>query len=180
MDTKKTVILGVTASVAIYKAGDIIRRLREKGFLVTVVMTPEACRFISPLLFEALSGQKVYSAMFESPESWEIEHISLAQRADIILIAPATAHTINKIAAGLCDDLLSCVVLATKAPVVICPAMNENMFLNAVTQQNIQKLQGLGVRFVSPKTGKLACGTVGTGCLADIETIVESVQSIAG
>jgi phosphopantothenoylcysteine decarboxylase/phosphopantothenate--cysteine ligase len=178
MAANKNVLLGVTASVAIYKACDIVRRLRERGFGVTVVMTPEARNFISPLLFETLSNNKTHSGMFDSPESWEIEHISLADRADIVLIAPATANIIAKIAAGLCDDLLSCVVSATKAPVVICPAMNENMFLNPLTQQNVRKLQDMGYRFVQPKSGNLACGKAGTGCLADIDTIVDSVQTI--
>jgi phosphopantothenoylcysteine decarboxylase/phosphopantothenate--cysteine ligase len=120
MQKSKQIVLGVTASVAIYKACDIVRRLREKGIGVTVVMTEDAKKFILPQLFEALSGNKAYCAMFEESIEWNIEHVSLAQKADLVLIAPATANCIAKIAAGICDDLLTCVVCATKAPVAIC------------------------------------------------------------
>ena len=116
--------------------------------------------------------------MFEEPDTWQIEHISLAERADLILIAPATANIIAKISAGICDDLLTCAVSAAKAPVVICPAMNENMYKNKITQGNIKKLESLGYRFVEPKKGELACGKVGVGCLADVETIINEVKRV--
>ena len=176
MKEKKQVVLGVTASVAIYRACDIVRRLMKEGFDVTVVMTEEAEKLISPLLFQSLSGNKVYRGMFEEPDTWQIEHISLAERANLVLIAPATANIIAKISAGICDDLLTCAVSATRAPVLICPAMNENMYKNKITQSNIKKLESLGYKFVEPKQGKLACGREGLGCLADAETIINEVK----
>jgi phosphopantothenoylcysteine decarboxylase/phosphopantothenate--cysteine ligase len=178
MTKKKNVILGVTGSVAIYKACEIVRRLKEKGFLVTVVMTPEAESFIKPILFQSLSGNKVYCGLFDKPESWDIEHVSLAGSADIVVIAPATANNIGKIAAGICDDLLTCVVAATKAPVLICPAMNENMYMHKIVQNNIQALKQIGFKFVGPKKGKLACDKIGVGCLADTEIILTAIENI--
>lgn len=178
MAKKKNVILGVTASVAIYKACDLIRRLKEQGYSVTVVMTEDAKEFIKPILFQSLSGNKVLSGLFETPEAWNIEHISLAEKADAVLIAPATANIIGKLASGICDDLLTCVVTATKAPVIICPAMNEFMFQNKIVQDNMSKLRKFGVRFVEPKKGRLACGRTGVGCLADIETIIKEVHKV--
>jgi len=174
----KNVILGVTASIAIYKACDIIRRLSSEGFSVTVVLTAEAEKFIQPVLFQNLSGNKVYRGIFDTPEAWEIEHVSLAEKADLVLIAPATANIIGKIASGICDDLLTCVCCATRAPVLISPAMNENMYKNRITQDNIKKLKSLGIRFVEPIKGRLACGRVGVGCLAEVETIIKEVKNI--
>lgn len=180
MQKNKQVVLGVTASVAIYKACELVRRLRDKNFSVTVVMTEDAKRFILPQLFEAVSGNKVYSGMFEESVEWDIQHVSLAQKADLVLIAPATANCIAKIAAGICDDLLTCVVCATAAPVAVCPAMNEQMFLNKITQGNIQKLVKLGYHFVQPRKGNLACGKAGIGCLAEVEAIVKEAQRLLG
>jgi phosphopantothenoylcysteine decarboxylase/phosphopantothenate--cysteine ligase len=164
----------VTASIAIYKAGDIIRTLKDKGCSVTVVMTKEAQEFIRPALFAHLSGNKVYSGMFEEPSAWDIEHISLAQKATAVVIAPATANIIAKIACGICDDLLTCVVAATRAKVLICPAMNEQMYLNTITQANIKKLKSLGFMFLEPVKGRLACGKIGVGCLAPVDTIAQA------
>jgi phosphopantothenoylcysteine decarboxylase/phosphopantothenate--cysteine ligase len=178
MKKAKTVILGVSASIAIYKACDLVRRLKERGFSVTVVMTGEAEELIKPIVFSTLSGNKVYRGMFEEPESWEVEHISLADKAGLVLVAPATANIIAKIAAGICDDLLTCVIAATKAKVLIAPAMNDNMYSNRITQGNIKKLESLGYKFVAPKEGRLACGRSGVGCLADVETIVKQVEKI--
>ena len=174
----KNIILGVTASIAIYKACDIIRRLKNEGFSVTVIMTPEAEEFIKPVLFQSLSGNKVYRGLFDTPEAWDIEHVSLAEKADLVLIAPATANIIGKIASGICDDLLGCVCLATKAPILMCPAMHENMYKNRITQENIKKLKALGYKFVEPVKGRLACGVVGVGCLAEVETIIKEVKKI--
>jgi phosphopantothenoylcysteine decarboxylase/phosphopantothenate--cysteine ligase len=173
---EKNIILGVTASIAIYKACDIVRRLKDEGFSVNVVMTPEAQELISPIVFQSLSGNKVYSGLFETPEAWEIEHISLAERADLVLVAPATANIIAKVAGGICDDLLSCIICATKAPVLICPAMNENMYNNKITQGNISRLESLGYRFIGPRIGKLACGKTGVGCLAEVDKIIQEVN----
>lgn len=178
MKKGKNIILGVTASIAIYKACEIVRRLKSEGFAVTVVMTPEAEELIKPIVFGSLSGNKVYRGLFEKPETWEIEHVSLAEKADLVLIAPATANIIGKIACGICDDLLACVVCATRAPVLIAPAMNENMYKNKITQGNINKLQSLGYRFVEPREGRLACGKIGIGCLAEVETIVKEVRKL--
>ena len=176
MSKNKHIVLGVTASIAIYKSCEIVRRLQDADFSVEVILTPEAKELIRPIVFQSLSGNKVYCDMFAEGSSWEIEHVSLADKADLVLIAPATANIIAKIAAGLCDDLLSCVVLATRAPVLICPAMNENMFLNKITQANIKKLEGLGYSLVKPKVGKLACGKTGVGCLAEVENIIKEVK----
>lgn len=178
MKKNKDVILGVCASVAAYKACDILRRLQEKDLSVSVVMTAETEELVRPALFQALSGNQVYRGLFSEPLNWQIEHVSLAEKADLVLIAPATANIIGKVAAGICDDLLSCVVCATKAPVLICPAMNGNMYLNKITQENIRKLKSLGYKFVGPKTGKLACGKDGIGCLADIDTIIKEALNI--
>jgi phosphopantothenoylcysteine decarboxylase/phosphopantothenate--cysteine ligase len=176
MTDKKNIVLGVTASIAIYKACEIVRRLSAEGFRVSVVMTEEAKELIRPVVFQSLSGNRVYSGLFSEPEAWEIEHISLARVADLVLIAPATANIIAKIACGICDDLLTCVVSATRAPVVICPAMNENMYLNKITQENIRKLKSLAYKFIEPQKGKLACGKVGLGCLADVDTIIKEAK----
>jgi phosphopantothenoylcysteine decarboxylase/phosphopantothenate--cysteine ligase len=173
---KKHIILGVTASIAVYKACDLVRRLKDAGYDVSVVMTAEAQKLISPVVFQSLSGDRVYTGMFDQPDAWEIEHVALAEKAQLVLIAPATANTIGKLACGICDDLLTCVVCATEAPVLVCPAMNDRMYKNPITQDNIKKLKAHGVKFVEPKTGKLACGKFGVGCLADIGDIVAQVK----
>lgn len=174
----KNIILGVTASIAIYKACELVRLFKGLGFSVTVVQTPESCELIKPIVFQGLSGNKVYSGLFETPEAWDIEHVSIAKKADLILLAPATANIIAKIAAGICDDFLTCVVSATCAPVLIAPAMNELMYSNKITQRNIQDLKSLGYKFVEPKKGKLACGDIGVGCLAELDTIVQEVKKL--
>lgn len=178
MPQRKTIVLGVTASIAIYKACDILRRLKAEGYDVFVVMTKESEELVRPIVFQSLSNNKVYRGLFDDSIEWEIEHISLAQKAGLILIAPATANIIGKIASGICDDLLTCVVSATKAKVLIAPAMNENMYLNKITQSNIRKLEGFGYKFIEPKKGNLACGKTGIGCLAEVETIVREVKKL--
>lgn len=178
MRKSKNIILGVTASIAIYKACEILRRLKEADFSVTVVETAQAQELIKPIVFQSLSGNKVYRGLFDPPEGWEIEHVSLAKGADLVLIAPATANIIAKIAAGICDDLLTCVVSATEAAVLIAPAMNENMYQNKITQGNIKKLKSLGYKFIGPREGRLACGKVGMGCLAEVEAIIKGVKKI--
>jgi phosphopantothenoylcysteine decarboxylase/phosphopantothenate--cysteine ligase len=174
---KKNIILGVTASIAIYKACELIRKLKECGFSVKVIMTKEAEELIKPIVFASLSGNRVYQAnIFNEPDTWEIEHVSLAQEAGLILIAPATANIIAKFAAGICDDLLTCTVCASKAKVLIAPAMNEIMYDNKITQNNIAKLKSYGYKFIAPRKGRLACGNVGLGCLADPGDIVKEVK----
>lgn len=170
----KKVILGVCGSIAAYKAGDIIRRLQEKNCNVTVVMTPEAKQFIAPVTLAGLAASKVYSEMFDE-EGWKMPHIELARQADVVLIAPATANVIAKIAHGLADDLLSTLILTTRAPLLIAPAMNDEMYANAMVQENCAKLKKHGVKFIEPVKGKLACGVVGVGHLADVEEIVKAV-----
>lgn len=177
--TEKNIILGVTASIAIYKACDLLRKLKASGFKVQVVMTKEAEELIKPIVFQSLSGNRVYRAgIFEEPDIWEIEHVSLGQKADLILIAPATANIIAKLAAGICDDLLTCTVCASQAKVLIAPAMNENMYKNKITQNNIAKLKASGYKFIGPVSGRLACGSVGIGCLAETEEIVKQVKNL--
>lgn len=178
MAKAKNIILGVTASIAIYKACDIVRRLKDEAFSVTVIETAEAEELIKPVVFQSLSGNKVYRGLFDMPEAREIEHISLAEKADLVLVAPATANIIGKIASGVCDDLLTCIICATKAPVLICPAMNENMYRNKITQENIKKLKSFDYRFIEPIKGRLACGKMGVGCLAEVETIIREVKRI--
>jgi phosphopantothenoylcysteine decarboxylase/phosphopantothenate--cysteine ligase len=173
------IVLGVTASIAIYKSCDIVRRLRENNCRVSVVMTREAQEFIRPGLFAQLSGNPVTCGMFDEPRDWEIEHIALADKAGAVLIAPATANIIAKLAAGICDDMLTCVVAATHAPVLVCPAMNQNMYTNPITQANIKRLRAAGMRVVEPVRGRLACGAVGVGCLAGVEQIVKETLRLA-
>jgi phosphopantothenoylcysteine decarboxylase/phosphopantothenate--cysteine ligase len=177
--TGKNIILGITASIAIYKSCDLIRALRASGWVVQVVMTKEAQELIKPIVFQSLSGNRVYSGeIFDTLDTWDIEHISLAQKADLILIAPATANIIAKLAAGICDDLLSCAVCASKAKILIAPAMNENMYQNKITQSNIEKLKSFGYKFIAPTRGLLACGIVGVGCLAETAEIVKEVKKL--
>lgn len=175
----KNIILGVTASIAAYKACDIIRRLKEKGFFVSVIMTKDAEEFITPLSLQTLSGNKVHRNMFDlASEEYNVEHVSLADKADIVLVAPATANIIGKVASGICDDLLTCVIMATKAKVIFVPAMNDGMYSNKILQDNIAKLKVLGYRFIGPVKGKLANGKTGIGHLAEIDTIVQEVEKI--
>ncbi len=172
----KWVILGITGSIAAYKSADILRKLSEKGLKVSVVMTKEAENFITPLTLSSLLGEKVYTGMFNQDEaSHEMPHIRLAEEADILLIAPATANMIAKIACGLADDLLTCIALGTKAKILIAPAMNTEMYHNKIVQENIGKLKSLGMNFIQPIKAKLVCGTVGEGHIAEIEDIVAAV-----
>lgn len=172
----KTVVLGVTGGIAAYKACDIVSRLRKLNIDVYVIMTKHAAEFVSPLTFQSLSQNYVTVDMFESPKSWDIEHISLAKRADVFLIAPATANVIAKISAGIADDMLTTTVMATRAPVVIAPAMNTNMYENPITQGNIERLESFGYHFIQPGCGRLACNDIGRGKLEDPEVIVEHVE----
>lgn len=173
---KKTVVLGVTGGIAAYKALDIVSKLRKKDVNVHVIMTESATRFITPLSFQSLSQNYVVSDMFAEPKSYDIEHISLAQKADLFLIAPATANIIGKLANGIADDMLSTTVMATLAPVLIAPAMNTNMYNNPIVKQNIEKLKSFGYHFIDSDEGRLACGDVGKGKLADTEKIIDIIE----
>lgn len=174
----RKVVLGITGSIAAYKACEIVSRLKELGAEVFVIMTRSATHFVTPLTFQTLSGNKVYIELFNLPEKWELEHISLAERADLILIAPATANIIAKLATGIADDLLTAAVLASEAPILIAPAMHEIMYKNSLTQANIQKLKEKGFKFVGPEYGKLASGESGLGRLASNDKIIEGVKDI--
>src|ERR1700719_5267707 len=166
------IALGVTGGVAAYKAAELVRRLQQEKLDVQMVMTRAAQEFITPLTFAALTGQKVITEMFSAagaaPANVEsaIEHIAVAQRIDLLLVAPATADIIGKFARGIADDFLSTLYLATKAPVAVAPAMNVNMWNHAATRENIAKLRERGVNVVEPDEGYLACGMVGAGRLA--------------
>ena len=170
---KPCVVLGVTGGIAVYKACELLRLLQKRGIDVFVVMTQNACRFVAPLTFETLSGHPVAVDTFDRPQTWEVEHIALAKRADLFLIAPATANIMGKMACGIADDMLSTTVMATRAPVLVAPAMNTGMWENAAVQQNVKTLRARGVEIVAPVSGHLACGDSGAGKLEDVEIIAE-------
>ena len=180
-EKKKCVVLGVTGGIAVYKACEVLRLLQKQGIDVYVVMTKNACRFVSPLTFETLSGHPVAVDTFERPSTWEVEHIALAKRADLFLIVPATANIIGKMACGIADDMLSTTVMATRAPVMIAPAMNTGMWDNQAVQDNISKLAARGVHIISPASGYLACGDAGAGKLEDVTVIADrAIQVLRG
>ena len=170
---KPCVVLGVTGGIAVYKACELLRLLQKRGIDVFVVMTQNACRFVAPLTFETLSGHPVAVDTFDRPQTWEVEHIALAKRADLFLIAPATANIMGKMACGIADDMLSTTVMATRAPVLVAPAMNTGMWENAAVQQNVMTLRARGVEIVAPVSGHLACGDSGAGKLEDVAVIAE-------
>ncbi len=171
----KHVVMGVTGSIAAYKACDIISALRKSGVDVHVILTHAGAEIITPLTLETISGNRVVKDMFDSDRHFEVEHISLAKLADLFLVAPATANFIGKMASGIADDMLTTTVMATTAPVMIAPAMNTNMYLDAATQANIETLKRRGCEFIAPATGHLACGDEGIGKLAAVEDIVRAV-----
>lgn len=159
----RKVLLGVTGSIAAYKACELVRLFVKNGDEVTVVMTKAATEFVTPLTFQTLSRNPVFVDQFAPPVSWKPEHISLAEAADLVVVAPATANIIAKMRYGLADDLLSSVLLATRAPIAVAPAMNTGMWESPVTQENIAALRMRGVKIVEPGDGELACGTKGKG-----------------
>jgi len=177
------ITLGVTGGVAAYKAAELVRRLQQEGFSVEVVMTRAACEFITPLTFAALTGKKVITGLFaesggEANLESAIEHIAVAQRTDLLLVAPATADILAKFSRGISDDFLTTLYLATTAPVVVAPAMNVNMWNHAATQENLERLRGRGVHVVSPDEGYLACGMTGAGRLAGQDAILAAVREV--
>ena len=173
----KKIVLGVTGGIAVYKAVDLVSRLRKQGCQVRVVMTEHAQQFVTPLTFKEISGNQVAVSMWSSNQEFNVEHIALANWADAFVVAPATANIIAKMAYGLADDLLSTTLLAAQAPIVVCPAMNTGMYENAATQENLAKLQGRGVTVMPPAVGKLACGTSGAGRLPEPQEIVEFLSA---
>jgi phosphopantothenoylcysteine decarboxylase/phosphopantothenate--cysteine ligase len=176
----KTIVLGITGSIAAYKAAEIASQLTQAGAKVSVIMTEEAIQFMSPVTFRAITGRPVITEMFDLASEFSIEHVSLAEAADIVVIAPATANIIAKLAAGIADDMLCCTVLATKAPVLIAPAMETNMYNNPVTQDNLSKLKARDFVIIAPATGWLASGKEGLGRLADINDIIGNIRQVLG
>ena len=174
----KTVVIGVSGGIAVYKACDVVSRLKKLNANVHVIMTKSATEFVTPLTFQSLSQNYVVSDMFEEPKTWDVEHISLAKKADVFLIAPATANVIGKVANGIADDMLTTTVMATTGKVLIAPAMNTNMYRNPILQRNISILKELGYNFVDPDSGRLACGDIGEGKLASPEKIVDAVVDL--
>jgi len=171
--------VGVTGSIAAYKSAELVRKLKQRGAEVTAVMTPAASQFISPLTLETLSGKPVASELFPATRRPDILHISLAKWADLMVVAPATANIIGKVAAGIADELLATVIMATQAPVLFAPAMNTAMFSNPILTANISKLRQYGYQFVEPEVGELASGEEGKGRLAPIETILEAIEKLS-
>lgn len=171
----KCVVVGVTGGIAAYKTCEVVSRLKKLHADVRVIMTKNATEFVSPLTFQSLSHNPVSVDTFANIQTWEIEHIALAQRADVFVIAPATANIIGKLACGIADDMLSTTVMATHAPVLIAPAMNTAMLENAATQQNMRMLSERGMRFIAPGTGMLACGTSGAGRMSEPSQIVDEI-----
>lgn len=173
----KNVLLCVTGSIAVYKAAEIANRLTKDGCSVETIMTDHAREFVTPLTFQTLTKNKVYTTMFQEYEPDKVEHVSLAKKADLCLVAPATASIIGKIASGIADDMATTVIMALEhAPVYICPAMNTNMYENPIVQKNIKFLTEMGYHFIEPKASLLACGDVGKGALADVDHIIQVVE----
>lgn len=177
MENRRTVVIGVTGGIAVYKALDVISRLKKENVDVHVIMTKSAIEFVNPISFQSLSQNMVIHDMFEEPKAWEIQHVYLAKKADLFVVVPATANIIGKIANGIADDMLTTTIMATKAPVIFAPAMNVNMYNNPILQGNIQKLKAFGYDFISPVSGRLACGDIGEGKLAQTEDIFEIIMS---
>lgn len=176
----KTVVVGVCGGIAAYKVVEVVSRLQKLHADVNVIMTENAAKFVTPLTFRSISHNPVITDMFDDPVKWDIQHISLATKADIIVVAPATANIIGKVANGIADDMLSTTIMASKAPVVFIPAMNTNMYENPIVQENIKKLTERGYIFLEPETGLMACGTIGSGRLPEPSSIVESVGELVG
>ncbi|NQT46212.1 MAG: hypothetical protein HQ593_01875 [Candidatus Omnitrophica bacterium] len=175
---KGFILIGITGSIAAYRACEIIASLRKAGYCLQALMTKEASHFVTPLTLQTLTENEVVQDMFQPPAEWDPLHTSLADKADLILIAPATANIIGKLASGIVDDIITCTVFATKAPVLLAPAMNDNMYKNKITQANIRKLKEAGYKFVGPIKGHLACGRAGEGHIADTAAIVKAARQL--
>jgi phosphopantothenoylcysteine decarboxylase/phosphopantothenate--cysteine ligase len=175
---EKVIVVGITGSIAAYKAAELVSQLKKRGAVVHCVMTESAQAFVSPLTFRTLSQNPVITEMFAEPQHWEVEHVGLATAADLFVVAPATANILAKVSYGLADNFLTTAILATKAPVLFAPAMNVQMYKNAVTQENITRLKERGYFFVEPGEGDLACGVRGKGRLAELELILARVEEL--
>ena len=176
--TGREIVMGVTGGIAAYKSAEIVSRLRHLGANVSVIMTKNATEFITPLTFQTLSANQVVVDTFQAPEYWNVEHVALAKKAEIFVIAPATANILAKMANGIADDMLSTTVLATKAPILVAPAMNTGMWTAEATQSNVRILRERGVCFSGPESGNLACGDTGTGRMSEPEEIVAAIEEI--
>ncbi|MCK4863747.1 MAG: phosphopantothenoylcysteine decarboxylase [Dehalococcoidales bacterium] len=172
----KTIILGITGGIAAYKAADIASKLTQAGAAVETVMTESATKFITALTLRNITGRPVVTDMFEPASEYQEEHIALAESADVVVIAPATANTIAKLAAGIADNMLGCIVLATEAPVILAPAMNDVMYQNSITQENLTKLKARGFTIIEPEYGRLASGKMGQGRLPETPKIIEVIE----
>lgn len=172
------IILGVTGSIAAYKAVEITSNLIKQGNRVTVIMTSTAQRFVNPVTFRTISQNRVITDLFIENENYNPNHVSLAEDADLIVVAPATANFIGKVVSGIADDALTCTVMAARSAVIVAPAMNDGMYLNPIVQENIKKLSKLGFRVIEPEEGRLCTGRVGIGRLASIERIMEIIKEV--
>ncbi len=171
----KSIVLGVSGGIACYKAAEIVSALVKKGYNVDVIMTENAQKFVTPLTFQALSQNKVITDTFELPEHWDVQHISLAKKADVFVVVPATANVIGKIAGGIADDMLTTTILAAKCRKIIAPAMNTAMWENPIVQDNVKKLRAFGYDVLDTDAGRLACGDTGEGKLLPWEDIVKAI-----
>lgn len=174
----KTVGIGITGSIAVYKIADLVSRLKKDGINVIIMMTEGATKFVSPLTFRTLSGREVLTDLWQESQEWKVQHIGITEQIDLLVIAPATANFIAKMAHGIADDLLSTIVVANTAPSLIVPAMNSNMFKNNIVQDNIIKLSDYGYKFMDPDSGMLACGVVGQGRLPQIDDIYTQINNM--
>jgi phosphopantothenoylcysteine decarboxylase/phosphopantothenate--cysteine ligase len=176
--TDREVIVAICGGIAAYKVADVVSKLVQAGAGITVVMTDEAQKFVTPLTFEALSGRRVRTSTFDLVDTSDPQHIGLTEKADLLLVAPATNNIIAKIAHGLCDDLVSLMISAAACPVVFAPAMNNRMWDHPVAQENVAKLKGIGYRFIGPDSGWLACRNVGAGRLSEPKAIIDEVMKM--
>jgi len=180
MLNNKTIVLGITGGIAAYKAADLASKLTQAGARVEVVMTDAATKFITPLTLRNITRRPVVTDMFELASEYNVEHVALAEAADVVVIAPATANTIARLAAGIADNILGTIVLATEAPVILAPAMNDVMYRNSVTQKNVAKLKARGFTFIEPEYGRLASGKIGKGRLPETSKIIETIEKVLG
>ena len=176
MNKSKNILLIITGGIAAYKSLDLIRRLKEQGYNINCILTESGKNFVTPLSIESLSGNKVYSELFNLTDEKEMGHIQLSRMSDLILVAPATANIMSKMAFGICDDLASTVLMATNKPVMLAPSMNVRMWLNKSTQRNINTLKTDGIKFIGPENGEMACGEYGEGRLSDVGEIINKVK----
>lgn len=174
----RRIVMGVCGGIAAYKVADLVSKLAQGGTGVTVAMTPEAQQFVAPLTFQALSGKPVYTDIFTLPQSSDPQHIRVTEEADLMIVAPATAHMLAKVASGLCDDIVSLLICAAACPVLFAPAMNNRMWENAIVRHNVARLKAFGYHFVGPEEGWLACRSVGPGRMSEPAAILEAATAL--